>query len=228
VNALARLLSALACAACLAASGAATAQDTAWVGDEVFIVLHAGPGANYRWVAKLNPGTALTPKGTAEDGAWTEVTTDRGTDGWVRSEFLTRQPPAQVRLPAAEARAGRLEARVTELEDKLASVQAAEADTSGSLAETEARLAATSEELAHIKQVSGRALALDEENRQLNESVETLRSEVDVLKADNQRLKDKLQSSAFLDGALAVLLGVIITLVVPRLWPRRRNSSSWA
>ncbi|MEQ8264253.1 TIGR04211 family SH3 domain-containing protein [Pseudohaliea sp.] len=228
MNALARLLYAIACAACLAGAGSAAAQDSAWVGDEVFIVLHAGPGTNYRWVAKLNPGTALEPKGTAEDGAWTEVTTDRGTEGWVRSEFLTRQPPAQVRLPAAEARAGRLQARVKELEDNLAAVRAAEADTSGSLAETEARLAATSEELANIKQVSGRALALDEENRQLNETVETLRSELDVLKADNQRLQDKLQSSAFLDGALAVLLGVIITLVVPRLWPRRRSSSSWA
>ena len=74
----------------------------------------------------------------------------------------------------------------------------------------------------------GAPWALDEENRQLNETVETLRSELDVLKADNQRLQDKLQSSAFLDGALAVLLGVIITLVVPRLWPRRRSSSSWA
>ena len=79
MNALARLLSAIACAACLAGAGSAAAQDTAWVGDEVFIVLHAGPGTNYRWVAKLNPGTALEPKGTAEDGAWTEVTTDRGT-----------------------------------------------------------------------------------------------------------------------------------------------------
>ena len=31
-----------------------------------------------------------------------------------------------------------------------------------------------------------------------------------------------------MNGAMAVLLGVIITLVVPRLWPKRRRSSSWA
>ncbi|KGE05348.1 TIGR04211 family SH3 domain-containing protein [Pseudohaliea rubra] len=225
MNALARLLSAIACAVCVTG---AVAQDTAWVGDEVYIVLHAGPGTDYRWVAKLNPGTGLSPRGTAEDGAWTEVTTDRGTDGWVRSEFLTREPPAQVRLPAAEERSERLAAKVQTLEGRLEALRSAEADTSGSLAATEARLAEASEELTRIKQVSGRALALDQENRQLAENVETLRSEVDVLQADNQRLKDKLQSSAFLDGALAVLLGVVITLVVPRLWPRRRSSSSWA
>ena len=49
-----------------------------------------------------------------------------------------------------------------------------------------------------------------------------------MLESENQRLEDKLDSGAFLDGALAVFLGVIITLVVPRLWPKRRKSSSWA
>ena len=225
MTALARLLSAIACAACIAG---AAAEDSVWVGDEVFIVLHAGPGTNYRWIAKLNPGTRLSSGGTAEDGAWTEVTTDGGSEGWVRSEFLSRQPPAQVRLPAAEARAERLEAEARELEQALESARSSQAATSGNLAETETQLAEVSEELTRIKQVSGRALALDEENRRLAEDVETLRSEVDILQADNQRLKDKLQSNAFLDGALAVLLGVVIALVVPRLWPRRRSSSSWA
>jgi len=39
----------------------AQAQNTLFVNDEVFIVLHAGPGTNFRWIAKLNPGliTAL-------------------------------------------------------------------------------------------------------------------------------------------------------------------------
>ena len=57
---------------------------------------------------------------------------------------------------------------------------------------------------------------------------EQLRSQLDMLEAENQRLHDKVDSEDFLNGALAVLLGVIITLVVPRLWPKRRKSSSWA
>ena len=34
--------------------------------------------------------------------------------------------------------------------------------------------------------------------------------------------------NATADGAFAVALGVFIALVVPRLWPKRRSSSSWA
>ena len=60
------------------------------------------------------------------------------------------------------------------------------------------------------------------------EETENLRSEVEMLEAENQRLQDKLKSEDFINGALAVLMGVVITLVVPRLWPKRRRSSSWA
>lgn len=224
VTAPARLLIAVVC--CLGVG--ATAQDTVYVGDQVFIVLHAGPGTNYRWIAKLNPGTALTPGDTAEGGDWTQVSTERGTEGWVRSEFLTGEAPAQVRLPAAEARAERLASRVGELEEALGAAREEAVTARGELAETQAGLEETNAELTRIRQLSGRALALDEQNRELVREVETLSSEVDVLQADNQRLQDKLRSGAFLDGALAVLLGVIITLVVPRLWPKRRSSSSWA
>ena len=71
-------------------------------------------------------------------------------------------------------------------------------------------------------------MQLDTDNRRLVEESENLRSQADMLKSENQRLQDKLDSEAFIDGALAVVLGVIITLVVPRLWPKRRKSSSWA
>jgi SH3 domain protein len=62
----------------------------------------------------------------------------------------------------------------------------------------------------------------------LVEQMENLRSEADMLTAENYRLQEKLESEDFLNGALAVLLGVIIALVAPRLVPKRRKSSSWA
>jgi SH3 domain protein len=204
------------------------AQTPIYVSDEVFIVLHAGPGTNYRWIAKLNPGTPLTATGNVEGEEWTEVRTEGGTDGWVQSEYLSREAPAQVRLPAVERQLAEARERIAGLREELAATGEAR-ESQATLAEsTQAELQATAEELAQLKKVSGRAIELDSENRRLVEQVETLRSEVDMLQADNQRLGDKLRSGAFLDGALAVLLGVIITLVVPRLWPRKRRSSSWA
>ena len=82
-------------------------------------------------------------------------------------------------------------------------------------------------ELHHLTQVSGKAVQLDTTNRQLVAEAEDLYSEVEMLKAENQRLSEKLRSEDFMNGALAVLLGVIIALVAPRLVPKRRKTSNW-
>jgi SH3 domain protein len=76
--------------------------------------------------------------------------------------------------------------------------------------------------------LSGNAIQLDADNRRLVEETEIIRSNAEMLEAENLRLREKVDSEEFINGALAVLLGVIITLVVPRLWPRRRSGSSWA
>lgn len=206
----------------------ALAQEQRYVSDEVFIVLHAGPGTNYRWLGKLTPGSRLTPGAVSEDGEWTEVQTDRGTEGWVRNEFLSTEAPAQVRLPAvarqledAERSAAELRATLTRLREEKSEVENRQGDTS-------AQLQAVTEELAQLRQISGSAIETAEQNRVLVTEAESMRTTIDTLEADNQRLQERVRSSAFFDGALAVLLGVIITLVVPRLWPKRRSSSSWA
>lgn len=206
----------------------ASAQPQRYISDEVFVVLHAGPGANYRWLGKLTPGTGLVQRGTSEDGEWAEVTTERGTDGWVKLEFVTSAPPAQVQVPAltrqveeAERNAAELRASVTRLREEQAALDRLQKDTA-------TELQAVTEELAQLRQISGSAVETAERNRRLVTEAEAMRTTIDTLGADNQRLQERVRSSAFLDGAIAVGLGVIITLVVPRLWPRRRSSSSWA
>ncbi len=204
----------------------AIAQDVRYVSDKIFIVLHRGPGAEYKWVARLTPGTRLRVART--DGDWSEVTTDRGTSGWVRSEHLSTSTPAQVRLPAAEKRAEELTAQNANLGVELAALQQEKVELLNRLNETGGSLDSVSDELNQLKQISGKAVQLDTDNRRLVMESEELRSQVETLEAENQRLQDKLRSEDFINGALAVLLGVIITLVVPRLWPKRRRSSSWA
>ncbi|MEP5567445.1 MAG: TIGR04211 family SH3 domain-containing protein [Halioglobus sp.] len=204
------------------------AQDVKYVSDKVFVVLHKGPGAEYRWAAKLTPGTRLTVARTDEDGKWAEVTTDRGTTGWVSTEFLSTDTPAQVRLPAAEARADQLSAENAELSNQVTTLEAEKLELLNQINSSDSELGDVSQQLSSLKQISGNAVQLDTDNRRLVEESENLRADVDMLEAENLRLQDKLKSEDFINGALAVLMGVFITLVVPRLWPKRRKSSSWA
>ncbi|MEM6485784.1 MAG: TIGR04211 family SH3 domain-containing protein [Pseudomonadota bacterium] len=206
----------------------AIAQNSRYVSDEVFIVLHAGPGANYRWLGKLNPGTALTELQQSEDGGWSEVRTQRGTVGWVQAEFIANDPPAQVRLPVVTRQLEDAEREAAASRSTAAKLTAERDELREELERQKSELQQVTEELAQLRQISGSAVETAKQNRRLVEESTNMQMNLDTLEADNQRLQERVQSGAFLDGAFAVALGVFIALVVPRLWPKRRSSSSWA
>jgi SH3 domain protein len=200
-----------------------------YVSDKQYIPLRSGAGSDYRIIHRGIPsGTRLTVARTSSDGEWAEITTQRGTTGWIRTQYLMKDMPAQNKLEAAQQQAAQATEKSAALSTELETLKAereelvTQIDTSGS------QLGNVTEELTQLKQISANAVQLDIDNRRLVEESENLRSEVEMLKAEKQRLQDKLQSEDFINGALAVLLGVIITLVVPRVWPKRRKSSSWA
>ena len=210
-------------------AGAVQARDIRYVSDKQYIPLRSGAGNEYRIVHRGIPsGTKLEVARVSGDGVWAEITTERGTTGWIRTQYLMKELPAQNKVDEAVARAEQLAEKNAALTAQLEQLQGERGQLLDKVTETDTQLDSVSEELAQLKQISGKAVQLDVDNRRLVVETETLRSEVETLESENQRLQDKLRSEDFMNGAMAVLLGVIITLVVPRLWPKRRRSSSWA
>lgn len=211
----------------------ALAQDVRYVRDTLYVQLRseAGEGAGTVY-SSLPSGTVLTVHGASPDDEWTEVTTGNNTRGWIASRFLMEEQPASMKVAAATTEAAQLSLENAELSVELDKLRALLGDlpleSGGGESAGEDTLEALMTEMAHLRQISGKSLQLDDDNRRLVEEVENLRAEADMLAAENQRLQDKLASDAFIDGALAVLLGVVITLVAPRLWPRRRRNDGWA
>jgi SH3 domain protein len=94
--------------------------------------------------------------------------------------------------------------------------------------ELTAQLESVSNELVEIKRVSSAAIELDLMNQQLVAELESERSGADLLRLENVRLRDRIANNQILDGALAVLLGVILAVVTPRLWPSRKQNDGWS
>ena len=65
-------------------------------------------------------------------------------------------------------------------------------------------------------------------NATLTTELENLRADAELLRLENVRLQERISNAQIIDGALAVLLGVAITVVVPRLVPRRRRNDGWS
>jgi len=206
----------------------AVAQEVRYVSDKQYVPVRSGAGNEYRIVHRGIPsGTRLVVSKTSSDGEWSEVTTDTGVNGWVRSQYLMSELPARQQLAAAMRQIEQSGAKSADLLSKLQALETERDELTAVNSASDSELAQVKQELHQLKQVSGKAVQLDETNRQLAEEAENLHSEVEMLQAENQRLADKLDSEDFMNGALAVLLGVVIALVAPRLVPKRRKTSSW-
>jgi SH3 domain protein len=164
----------------------------------------------------------------SEDSEWIEIETRNGLRGWVRTQYLQTDPPAslligdmRIELEKMTAERDRLVAQLNE--------RASEATLAdNAINELTAQLGSVSSELIEIKRVSSAAIELDLMNQQLVAELESERSGADLLRLENVRLRDRIANNQILDGALAVLLGVILAVVTPRLWPSKKQSDGWS
>lgn len=205
------------------------AQEYRYILDTLYVPLRAGQGNEYRIVNKgLPSGTRLTLLETNEETGFSRVVTRNGTEGWIRSQYLMEQPAAKDRLAALQEKFDALTGDENSLRSQLVEAQETAATSKSEAGKLRQQLQAAQQELTEIKRISSNALSLDTSNRRLIKEAQVMKTRIEVLEADNQRLKDSEESEAFINGALAVLLGVVISLIVPRLRPKPRSSSSWA
>ena len=206
----------------------AMAQDVRYVSDMQYVPLRSGASNEHRILHRGIPsGTRLVVAKTSSDGQWAEVTTDTGLTGWIGTQYLMSEVPARQQLAAAKRQTEQSGVESADLVSRLQALETERDELHAIITARESELGEVKQELHQLQQLSGKAVQLDETNHQLVEETEHLHSEVEMLQAENQRLRDKLQSEDFMNGALAVLLGVVIALVAPRLVPKRRKTSSW-
>ena len=222
-------LTALVIAALIATAPQSVAQETQYISDMVLVPVRSGPGTDYRIVNRgLPSGTALLVYDLSDDGEWTEIETRGGTRGWIPTQYLQKEPPAgllinDLRLELEQVR-GERDRLVSQLNQS--STEVTEADET--IVELNTTLESTQAELTEVKRVSAAALDLDLMNQQLVAELESERSEADLLRLENVRLRERIANNQILDGALAVLLGVILAVVAPRLWPKKKRQDGWS
>jgi len=205
------------------------AQETRYISDTLLVAVRAAPENEATIVHRgLSSGTAVLSYAISEDSEWVEIETRNGLRGWLRAQYLQTEPPAslligdmRIELEKMRAERDRLAAQLNE-----SSSEASLADDA--IDELTAQLESVSNELVEIKRVSSAAIELDLMNQQLVAELESERSGADLLRLENVRLRDRIANNQILDGALAVLLGVILAVVTPRLWPSRKQNDGWS
>ena len=204
-------------------------QDTRYVSDRVLVPVRSGAGSDFRILnSGLPSGTALMVFGESEDGKWAEVETRAGTRGWMPSQFLQAEPPASLLMNELKLEVEQLRSERDRVVSQLNQRSSAADEADDTILTLRSELEATTNELTEVKRVSAAALDLDALNQQLVAEVESERSDADLLRLENVRLRERIANNQILDGALAVLLGVILAVVTPRLWPSKKRQDGWS
>ena len=201
------------------------AAETGYISDSLTVPLRSGASNAHRIInSGLPSGTVLEILAVDESAGFTQVRTLRGTEGWMRSQYLVKTPIAKQRLTEANAR---METLSRQLDNQNRQLDEVTRERLVAVSENEtllAKLKSREAELAEIRRVSSNSLELNETNKQLTTLNRRLRDEVDNLVSERNLIQDNLQQKWLLIGAGLVLGGLMLGVLI-KARPRR---SGWS
>ncbi|WP_447971421.1 TIGR04211 family SH3 domain-containing protein [Nitrospira sp. M1] len=203
----------------------AAVGDVNYISDVLKVPMRSGPTPGHRIIhSGLPSGTRLTVLATDEEGEFTQVRTDGGTEGWLRSQYLVASPIARDKLVAAEKRLQRLEAQMAKDRTAHTAIQAENKASEATNRELNAQVTALTNELAELKRVSANPIKEHAHNVELTQQNERLRHDVSELSSTVKKLEDNVQRDWLLYGGALVVLGLLLGVTI-KARPRKTSSS---
>ncbi len=193
-----------------------------WVDDTLLITLRTGQGNAYQILQTLPSGTQLEMLERGPE--FCRVRTQKGTEGWVRTQYLTDQPVARDRLIAAEEKMAKLETRTAELHQSIETLQGEKRTVTGERDTLRRENAAMRGELENLRKVAAKPIELQQENTAMRERIRTLELEAEAFAEQTAALRNTAYRDWFITGASVLGVGILLGLILPRL---RRKRSDW-
>ena len=197
---------------------------TKYVSDHLVITLRTGQGNQFAITKTLPSGTLLTILEETESG-YTKVRTPDGTEGWVRTQYLSDEAPAAEKLAKTEEKLAKLQEKMSKVQQELTDLRKENTQLDNQHKKLVGEHQSTADELTKLSQIAARPKQLESENSELREKFAKISDELTLIKQENQVLKDRSKRNWFLAGALVVIIGIIIGLIIPKL--RFRKKDSW-
>lgn len=197
-----------------------------YISDELYVPVRKGQGNQFSILHKgLPSGTRVTL--IQREKEWTKVKTSGGVTGWIRNQFLSKTPPAKLRLSNLQKKVEELTANAEQLQAEKTELEQRFTQSQQELQGATATIQQTKTELVDLKSISDSAVKNYDRLQELTSQMQLLQTENDVLRAENEQLENNERTTFFFYGAIAVLLGVLIAVIVPKLRRSKRNNG-WA
>ncbi len=195
-----------------------------YVRDWITIPLHQSQNAESAIVySGVKSGTPLTIVQSDPGSGFTRVRTSDGVEGWIASSYLIAEPTARMQLDKANAELDELRKTNTRLEQEQANIPADQKLAAQQLTQLRGDNARLQQELQTLQQAPSHATQLAQDNIDLKKNNTELLAQVATTNKALTELQHAQNYSLFREGALAVIGGALLTVLLPRLKPKKRS-----
>lgn len=189
--------------------------ETRYVSDHLIITIRSGAGSQHKIIKTITSGMKMNILEEQPDTGYARVTLADGTEGWVRTQYLTDKPVAKDQLEWFKGQYNKLKDKQSSLEEELKALR-----------KTEREHKVLQDKMKRISEAAAKPILLDKENRELKEQNVTLTNEMQLISQENQILKDRSDRDWFIAGGGVMVLGLLLGLFLPKLRPSKK--SSWS
>ncbi len=200
--------------------------EKAYVTDSFKITFRSGPSIENKVIAFLVSGEPVEVLGS-EDG-WSQVRLIEGDDkdreGWVLSRYLVTRVPWERQAKALSEENARLKERVTALNQERETLNIQVHSLAEKMEECSETLSAVQDKYNTLQRGAADYLDLKGAYQAMGEELERVRKRVEILNSENRRLSSSQRNRWFATGALVLLCGLLIGLLIGRQQKKRRPS----
>lgn len=201
---------------------AASAQAaTKYVSDDLSINLRRGAGNEFRIIELLKAGQKVDVLDSAS--GWSRVRTTQGEIGFVLSRFLSNDPAAREQVAAMQKQVAQLQEENADQKEELAQALHGSSELGKLKKDLVSENKSLKQQLERIKSTSANAVRISNENQKFREQILSMQSDVERLRHENKSLQSRREGMKI--GALVLVVGIIIGLVLPMF--RRRSRNNW-
>ncbi|NRB42737.1 MAG: TIGR04211 family SH3 domain-containing protein [Pseudomonadales bacterium] len=198
-----------------------------FIRDVIKVPVRSGASNQHRIVHRgLKSGATITLLAIDKEAGFAKIKTQKGLEGWIPSQYVIAEPTSAIKLAKAYKTIAKLKQKAGPMGEQLLLAQKENQKLSNDLTQLNSQKDQLSKEYQRLKDVSANAVALDIENKRLLNSNEGFKNKHDTLAAENQRLQTQLRNDGFINGALVLFAGMILTLFV-QYFKQTRKRSEW-
>ncbi|MEJ2042146.1 MAG: TIGR04211 family SH3 domain-containing protein [Reinekea sp.] len=202
--------------------------ETLWLTDKLWVNVRTGPSGDYRSLKTIISGTRMEVLETSENGDYYRVRTEAGLEGWVPKRYTETEPTGNIRADNLEAEKQQLQQQLEVLDKKYKDLLAGKGDVNGELETLRTNNAELTKELNRIKAISENAINLDAQYQALAEENARIKNDLDVMTAENRSLSEFNDSQMLYIGAILMIVGIILGVILPRLTGNKRRRDGWS